>query len=139
MKNTSRLLVSFASILHPSFCFLLLLTTAGVELLHRKAAMKSEPTIGISASVDRYQIKRLVALKSTEDTFRLGQEFEHHRFDDGAKVTCLFNLEDNKLLETRQAPGQVTVTATWAFSYEGLTIESLLAEGVAGTEVYKRL
>lgn len=93
---------------HPAsaLCICLSLTIAGVGLLHRKTAMKSEPTIEISVSGDRYEVKRLAALKSTEDTFHLGQEFEHQRFDDGAKVTSVFNLEgNNKLLETQQAPG----------------------------------
>jgi hypothetical protein len=69
-------------------------------------------------------------------TFQLGQEFESERLD-GAKVTSIFTLKGNKLLEKQHGTGLVTVTAIWTFSRSVLTIESL-AEEVMGTEVYIR-
>jgi hypothetical protein len=136
MKNISRLPVSPPAIPPPSFAFCYRSQLAGVGLLHRKTAAKSEPTIEISASGDRYEIKWISALRELEAAFHLGQEVEYQRLD-GTKVTSVFSLEDSKLSE-RQRAGEVTVSATWTFSYPALTIESV-AGGVTGTEVYKRL
>jgi hypothetical protein len=101
-------------------------------------AAQSAPTIEVSAAGDHYETKRTVVFKNTEAAFHPGQEVEYQRLN-GTKVTFVFMVEDVKLSE-RQRSGEVTVTATWPFSYPALTnFQRASLEGVAGTEVYKRL
>lgn len=106
-------------------------------MIQRNLAEKSKPTVEITEAGGRWTFKRLTALKNTEAAFELGQEFEFQRFD-GSKVTSIFTLEGNKLKEKQYGAGVVPVTNTWEFLPVDVTVVSV-AEGVVGTELYKRL
>jgi len=67
--------------------------------LTRKVAATSHPTVTISQDGDKITIKTESALKTTEVTFALGEEFEEARAD-GAKVKSVVKLEDGKLVQS---------------------------------------
>ena len=106
-------------------------------MIQRSMAGKSKPTVEITEAGGRWNFKRLTALKNTEVVFELGKECEFQRFD-GSKVTSIFTLEGNKLEEKQYGAGVIPVTIIWEFHPVDVTVVSL-AEGVMGTEVYKRL
>jgi len=74
------------------------LKAIGISWIIRKVAINTHPTVTISQDGDKITIKTESALKTTEVTFMLGEEFEESRAD-GVKVKSVVKLEDGKLVQ----------------------------------------
>ena len=73
------------------------LKTLGVNVIFRKAATVSVPTMEVSKAGDTWSIKTWTTLRTMELTFRLGESFDEIS-PDGRPVTSVVTLEGNKFI-----------------------------------------
>jgi len=105
----------------------------GVNIMTRKLAETSKPTVEIKVDGDEYTIKT-IAFKNSEIQFKLGQEFEEKRLD-GATVKTVVTRDGNKLVQKQYGDKEVTITR----EVDGDTLTVVCeANAVVSTRVYKR-
>eukprot|EP00091_Calanus_sinicus_P015684 TRINITY_DN341_c3_g1_i2.p2 TRINITY_DN341_c3_g1~~TRINITY_DN341_c3_g1_i2.p2 ORF type:complete len:149 (+),score=52.46 TRINITY_DN341_c3_g1_i2:33-449(+) len=73
-----------------------------VNMLLRKAATVSTPTVEISEEGGVWTIKTSTTLKSMELKFKLGEEFEETTAD-GRQVSAVVTFEDGKIITVQKA------------------------------------
>ncbi|CAN0556553.1 unnamed protein product [Ectocarpus sp. 8 AP-2014] len=73
-----------------------------VNMLLRKAATVSTPTVVISENDGVWTIKTSTTLKSMELKFKLGEEFEETTAD-GRQVSAVVSFEDGKIVTVQKA------------------------------------
>jgi len=73
-----------------------------VNMLLRKAATVSTPTVEISEDGGVWTIKTSTTLKSMELKFKLGEEFEETTAD-GRQVSAVVTFEDGKIITVQKA------------------------------------
>eukprot|EP00090_Calanus_glacialis_P029602 TRINITY_DN47520_c0_g1_i1.p1 TRINITY_DN47520_c0_g1~~TRINITY_DN47520_c0_g1_i1.p1 ORF type:complete len:139 (-),score=41.88 TRINITY_DN47520_c0_g1_i1:70-486(-) len=73
-----------------------------VNMLLRKAATVSTPTVVISENGGVWTIKTSTTLKSMELKFKLGEEFEETTAD-GRQVSAVVSFEDGKIVTVQKA------------------------------------
>ncbi|GFT10902.1 fatty acid-binding protein [Nephila pilipes] len=105
----------------------------GVNLMTRKLAESSKPTVEIKQEGDEYVVKT-IAFKNSEIRFKLGQEFEEKRLD-GNTVKTVVSLENGKLVQKQFGDKEVTITR----EVDGDTLKVVCESGsVVSTRIYKR-
>ncbi|KAF8794233.1 fatty acid-binding protein-like [Argiope bruennichi] len=105
----------------------------GVNLMTRKLAETSKPTVEIKQEGDEFVIKT-IAFKNSEIRFKLGQEFEEKRLD-GNTVKTVITLEDGKLVQKQFGDKEVTIVR----EVDGDTLKVVCTSGsVVSTRLYKK-
>ena len=73
------------------------LKALGVNVIFRKVATASVPTMEVSKAGDTWSIRTWTTLRAMELTFRLGEPFDEIS-PDGRPVTSVVTLEGNKFI-----------------------------------------
>ena len=112
------------------------LKAVGVGMIQRNLAEKGKPTVDISESGGRYTMKVLTALKNTEASFALDEEFDDETAD-GRKARSTVTKDGNKLIHVQKV-GSDQATTTSEFSDTELK-QTYSSKGVTATRVFARL
>ncbi|XP_044538381.1 uncharacterized protein LOC123253195 [Gracilinanus agilis] len=107
----------------------------GVGFATRKVAAMVKPDMIISIADDVITIRTESTVKSTEVSFRLGQEFDEVTADD-RKVKSLITVEDGALIHVQKWDGKIT-TIRRKLVEDKLVVECLMKD-VTSTRVYER-
>uniref|UniRef100_UPI00358E9CBC fatty acid-binding protein, heart-like n=1 Tax=Myxine glutinosa TaxID=7769 RepID=UPI00358E9CBC len=83
------------------------LQALNVGLVTRKIAGKQSPTVKITKDGDTVTIKTSSIFKTSEITFKLGEEFDETTADD-RKVKSLVTIENGKLVHLQKWDGKET-------------------------------
>ncbi|KAI9999572.1 hypothetical protein NQD34_018391 [Periophthalmus magnuspinnatus] len=79
----------------------------GVGFATRKIGGMTKPTTIISMEGEQVTIKTQSAVKNTELSFKLGEEFDETTADD-RKVKSIINIEDGKMVHVQKWEGKET-------------------------------
>nr|AOW69621.1 heart-type fatty acid-binding protein [Lateolabrax japonicus] len=79
----------------------------GVGFATRKIGSMTKPTTIISLDGDKMTVKTQSAVKNTELSFKLGEEFDETTADD-RKVKSIVKVEDGKLVHIQKWDGKET-------------------------------
>uniref|UniRef100_A0A8C4NGM9 Fatty acid binding protein 3, muscle and heart n=1 Tax=Eptatretus burgeri TaxID=7764 RepID=A0A8C4NGM9_EPTBU len=83
------------------------LQALNVGILTRKIAVKQNPSVHITKDGDKVTIKTCSTFKTSEITFKLGEEFDETTADD-RKVKSLITIENGKLVHLQKWDGKET-------------------------------
>ena len=86
----------------------------GINFLQRKLAGTAKPDYDITKNGDYYTLKTVAPLKSSEFTFKFGEEFEQDRIN-GERVKGIIKLEGNKWVE-KQFGSKATIDVVREFN-----------------------
>ncbi|KAL5016413.1 hypothetical protein ScPMuIL_006002 [Solemya velum] len=106
----------------------------GVGYVLRKMANLIKPTQEISVEGDKWNIKTISTLKTTDISFELGKEFDEMTAD-GRKVKSMGSLVDQKLVVHQKGEPDSTISRT----FDGKEmIMTLTAKDVTCTRKYEK-
>ncbi|XP_007486966.1 fatty acid-binding protein, adipocyte-like isoform X3 [Monodelphis domestica] len=108
----------------------------GVGFATRKVAAMVKPDMIISITDDIITIRTESTVKSTELSFKLGQEFDEVTADD-RKVKSLITVDDGVLIHVQKWDGKTT-TIRRKIVEDRLVVECLMKD-VTSTRIYERL
>ncbi|XP_013386384.1 fatty acid-binding protein, heart [Lingula anatina] len=106
----------------------------GVGAVMRKLGATAKPSQEISRDGDKFTIKTKSAVKNTEITFTLGQEFEETTAD-GRKVKSVVTLDGDKLVHSQKGDIDSTITRE---IIDGNMVMYVSAKDVTCTRTYAR-
>ena len=108
------------------------------QILCTQLAQSTNPEIDVHKDGDTWHVKTKSALKNTEVSFKIGEEFEETRQDD-VKVKSLVVQEGNKWTQT-QTPleGDKVVTIVREFGEKELKTTASVGN-VTSVRIYNRL
>jgi len=114
------------------------LNALGIGLIKRKLAQSTSPTIEVTKDGEKWNVKTKSALKNTEVSFKIGEEFEETRQDD-VKVKSLVTQDGNKWTQV-QTPldSDKVVTIVREFGDKQLTTTATVG-AVSSVRIYDRL
>eukprot|EP00092_Neocalanus_flemingeri_P018261 GFUD01019762.1.p1 GENE.GFUD01019762.1~~GFUD01019762.1.p1 ORF type:complete len:157 (+),score=40.25 GFUD01019762.1:55-471(+) len=103
-----------------------------VNMLVRKAATISTPTMEFTESGGTWTIKTSTTLKNMELKFKIGEEYEESTAD-GRQVSSLVTFEDGKIVTVQKAKkdGQKSTKSTREMNGADEMIYTLTVDGVA--------
>ncbi|XP_073948208.1 fatty acid-binding protein-like [Choristoneura fumiferana] len=111
-----------------------------VGYIHRKLGATASPVVSLRKNVDdTYTFIVYSALRSVNNTFKLGEEFIEERAD-GVKVMSTIMIEGNKLIQVQVEQNGRTSTHVREFTPDAITVTTT-ADGWDGkcVRVYKRV
>jgi len=112
-----------------------------VNLLLRKAATVSTPTMEVKKEGDVWSIKTSTTLKSMELKFEVGKEFEEST-PDGREVTAIVTEEDGKFVSIQKAKkeGQASTKVVREFNGDKVTVTmNIIDKDVTCVQVFERV
>jgi hypothetical protein len=109
----------------------------GVGFMLRKVASTLKPDlIFVKDGDDKWKMRTESTFKTTEISFKLGEEFDEETAD-GRKVKTVMTLEDNKLVQSQK--GDVDSTLTRELNDEDTLTLTCKAKDVESKRVYKKV
>lgn len=106
-----------------------------VSYLTRKAAAYLKPNVILSQNGDSYTLKTESSFKTSETSFKLGQEYEETTAD-GRTCQTTFKVLDGKLIQDQQ--GKVPSTITRELKDDKL-VTTCVAKDVTCVRTYNRV
>nr|WPK49601.1 FABP2 [Viridiscus sp. 1 JF-2023a]WPK49603.1 FABP2 [Viridiscus perviridis] len=108
----------------------------GVGMVMRKLGANATPVVTITKNGDVYTVKSETTFKTSEFSFRLGEEFDEET-PDGRRVKTIISQEGSKLVQVQRKDDFETIIAR-DFDPQGLTA-TLVHKDVKSIRRYKRI
>lgn len=109
----------------------------GVGFLQRTLANRAKPDYEITKNGDYYTLKTISQFKTSEITFKFGEQFEENRLD-GERVKSTIVQKGNKWVQNQVSDNNKVVKVVREFNGDSITVTGVV-NNVVFVRVYERV
>jgi len=110
----------------------------GVNYVMRKMAATATPVAEITQDGDQWKIKTTTTFKTTEISFKLGEEFKEVTAD-GRNCLATITLENDQRMKHVQKCDGINLTMYRDFTDDGMKMTLEAPQNIVSTRIYKKV